>query len=104
VDEVAAKMRAIAQEIRLHPERWTQHVEAATCMGEPAEYADPDAACWCTLGFLWRDGLEDGPVYRAIGEPDIAIWNDKPERTPSEVADAFEKAALLLESEAKEQP
>lgn len=110
----AEKLRAIAQEIRETPEHWTQQATARTAKGTRLGSSlgaalDSRAACWCSAGLLVRDFIDDpndtaalwcSPAYGALsdaveGEP--VAWNDDPQRTAAEVADAFDAAAVLVE-------
>jgi hypothetical protein len=109
VDEVAAKMRAIAVELREHPEHWTQGTWARDKDGKTSLSDGGEAVCWCAFGFLAREDMVGKAMHylNRVIDPRyhcVPTWNDAEGRTASEVADAFERAALLLESEAKEQP
>lgn len=98
----AIKLRAIAQELREHPERWTQHDTAKDASGEHVFFKDQNAVCWCTFGLLLRAGLTGeeirSTIRKEIGYESIAEWNDAPNRTVQAVIAAFDKAADILES------
>jgi hypothetical protein len=108
---VGEKLRAIAQELREHPERWTQGVMAR---GEDGDEVDdgrqPSAVCWCTAGLIDRSFpysqhshvidlivaaiAPDNPASPFV----VPDWNDSEGRTAAEVADLFDRAAQLAEA------
>jgi hypothetical protein len=111
---IEQKLRAIAQELREHPEHWGQGENAKTASGDLTLAHLPDAACWCSIGLLLRDmrwlfdqqDHAEKLLEAAIGEfPEhpnlhkIAAWNDAPGRTVCEIADAFDRAADLAAAE-----
>lgn len=111
--DVAAKLQAIAQELREHPERHTKGIAAMAADGSKLIWAREyrtRGVCFCSLGFIWRDTVNDEntaiamerALERAVGDEwdagpkcRVANWNDHPDRTAAEVADAFERAAAL---------
>jgi hypothetical protein len=95
----------------LRTKGWTQGKFARADDGERVEVMADDAACFCTLGAVYRitDRLpgicEERAVdalARAVGgcadvtaAAHVAVWNDAPGRTLPEVLAAFERAADL---------
>jgi hypothetical protein len=100
MDTVATKLKAIAAELREHPERWTQGEWARNEKGDvPGMFGSEDpAVCWCAFGFLSRENMSSGRAMDflsdVVGES-VPIWNDRVGRTALEVADAFDRAAEL---------
>ena len=84
---------------------WCQNAEARTLQGAAVDISAGNAAEWSLLGALqavtFRDSsttLEDlrnalGAIADLIEDPSLADWNDKPERTASDVT------ALLADAE-----
>ena len=98
---VATTLREIARELREHPEHWTQGASARDSKGEPTDATSKSAVCWCALGLTERPGSQPD-LYRWLRdatEDFVSRWNDHPTRTASEVADAFDKAAEIAESQ-----
>src|SRR5688572_12641533 len=106
---VGEKLRAIAQELRAHPERWTQGEMARNARGHGLEDGeDETAVCWCSLGLLEREFNGPGGYDRRLRISRIfealtasihtADWNDASERTAADVADLFDRAAQLAEA------
>lgn len=112
---VGEKLRAIAQELRAHPEHWTTGHSAKDAAGCPTHPRDHGATCWCSLGLLTRDfessficfdlpyaaslldkAIGEFPAHRELRK--AAAYNDAPGRTAAEVADAFDRAAQLAEA------
>jgi len=99
-----------AREI-LEPEgAWTQRSLARAADGVPIHETHRDAACWCSLGAIYRtlgsrlatyrEWGAVGLVQKIVGAP-LAKWNDDPLRTHDEVLDAFRRAeaeALRMEA------
>lgn len=89
-------------------------VEKGHCKGEYARDAQglkvdrdsPSAVSWCAFGAIARANgtlLNDQAVacesaLEAVVEDDVQEWNDAPERTAAEVAEAMRKAAESLEN------
>jgi hypothetical protein len=118
--EVADKLRAIAQELREYPEHWARNHFAVTACGNSVGATESTACRWCAIGFIRRDfdsELRRGGMHRVINSPaylalmdalnergaldeenGIPEWNDAPGRTALEVADAFDRAAELVQS------
>ncbi len=103
VPTTADVMRGVADEIRRDPSIWTQGV---LWRGEDGEsvFSPGRAVCACSIGFLELAVYDSVDRFRralnALGEVvggDVAIWNDEEGRTAGEVADAFERAAKLLD-------
>lgn len=94
----------IAAEITEHPERWTQGFYARNASAQPLDARNPNAVCWCTLGFIDRElpGNPGCPIEIALTEftqtSSVAEWNDTPGRTASEVAAIFAKLAQVPQS------
>ncbi len=89
------------------PERWTQGKYARGVAGSETGWASPTATCWCSLGALrasspsnFDDALQaDDFLAEAIGNAEIADWNDDPARTHAEVLAAFTLAIELARKE-----
>jgi hypothetical protein len=97
---VGEKLRAIAQELREHPERWTQKTWARDANGTSMVHSlAGDPVAWCAWGLCHRDDIELAiPLLnRAVGDH-VQTWNDDPHRTAAEVAAAFDRAAQLAEA------
>jgi len=83
---------------------WTQHQYAR---GKGRRRARPNgkaATCFCALGALHKaygiDDYDSSPaaaVLRQVVGP-IPQWNDDPERTQTDVVEAFERAAAGVRS------
>jgi hypothetical protein len=87
---------------------WIQEEPAKKADGSYATYVDGD--CFCALGAIWHVNggwVTADPIefylMQSLGafsvRPDIAHWNDDPNRTQAEVLDAFSRAILLAEAE-----
>lgn len=87
-----------AWELLSSPERWTQHVTARDSNDVICLEDDGKACSWCIIGALrkcyqsldrelsvWRD------ITVAIGNQDVADWNDAPERTHAEVLEILKR-------------
>ena len=99
-----------AREI-LEPEgAWTQRSLARAADGVPIHETHRDAACWCSLGAIYRTLGSRQSIYRGreavrfiqrIIDAPLMAWNDDPLRTHDEVLDAFRRAeaeALRMEA------
>lgn len=104
-EDVSIELRAIAAELREHPERWTQGWFAKTADGKSCYSDRPGAICWCAAGFIRKrhpalqQRLHDC-LRRALNLGSLQTvgdWNDVPGRTAAQVADAFYTAAMLAE-------
>lgn len=88
--------------------------EGAWTQGEYADGVDSDdygwreklraggQKCWCALGAIAAVSADEHAERDAMGEMSsyvgpIAIWNDDPDRTQSEVVDALRAAAERVE-------
>lgn len=104
--DLAAKYRAIAQEIRQDPSRWCQNHHAVCADGSSPPFSkDQLAVAWCAAGFTYRDDLPGvwlNLAVEQIGGFGYIRFNDTPGRKPEEVADLFDRAAALVEAESKE--
>lgn len=121
----ADRLRAIADEIEAHSERWGQGAFAFDAEGQEidnynikvgSEYEEEaeeasTAVCWCALGFVYRDSLNVEGMVAALalaakplvtwntgGIPVIPAYNDAEGRTAAEIADLFRKAAEIAEA------
>lgn len=103
---VADKLRAIADEITEHPERWTQGSDGRDGVGSAVPALSDQAVCWCTSGLLQRDfrgsdyETARASLIRALGAEDgyeILGWNDEHSRRPAEVVAVLRRAADLAE-------
>lgn len=99
----AARMRAVAAEIRSDPSRWTRAGALGyTATGKALWDEDEDierlgeAVCLCAVGFCRRDGIDTAPLRKALGGS-VERWNDVADRTALEVAEVFEVVAASLE-------
>ena len=45
----------IGKEVKAKPNRWTQMTFARDKKGNPVNFWDPKATCWCIEGFIARD-------------------------------------------------
>jgi hypothetical protein len=105
-------LRKAAEKIAA-PEKWAKLGYAFNATGEPVDWDDHDAVCWCLTGAT-AVVADKGDAYgcaadrylrRVIGAQPassadtVSVWNDRPERTHSEVLAALAKAAELAESE-----
>jgi hypothetical protein len=79
----------IADELRKHPDRWTQGCNARQADGLICGVHDAEATCWCLLGHIIKRNEEFAfkPIRAAFGHPTVswAAWNDSPERTVDDV-------------------
>lgn len=104
------RMRAVAAEIREHPETWCQGTLGRLADGtelwderEDIEIIhEGKAVKFCALGFCRRDSIDPGPLRKYLRERGITRgiedWNDTKGRKPEEVAQAFEDTAAGLEA------
>lgn len=109
VTEIA---KSIADELREHPERWTQGHISRDAHGNPLDYTrSQGACCWCIEGLYYRTKHLYGnayPVYagfisfsnalaKAVGlDPSEFIpsdWNDHAQRTVSDIIRACDRVA-----------
>lgn len=105
---IAAGFRKIAAELREHPERWTQNLEARDADGRYVPYNSYRACCWCAVGLIARAGLPTTLAARILGKAvaDAGLvvsavrYNDEPQRTAGDMAVAFERAAVIAEGTA----
>lgn len=106
---VGQTLRRIAQELREHPERWTQGAMARDEALAALPTARSQGACrWCSVGLLHRDlplsdavraweVLDDLVIHGDEPFTELAKFNDAPGRTVAEVADLFDAAATRAE-------
>ncbi len=89
------------------PDRWTKVALARDAKGDPTFPFDSDAVCWCIEGSLYS--ILKGQSYAidnamsvvniAIGNPHLTVqlWNDRPERSHSDVMAVFDRAIAISE-------
>jgi len=70
--------RVIAEQLREHPERWTQRVFARNAQGGEVEHDSEEAVCWCLHGF----------IRQVLQLPAGVV------QTPTAILSAFELAAV----------
>lgn len=95
--------KSIADELRQHPERWTQGCTARNKEGMPVPHDDIAAVCWCALGHLWRidpdgsTGMLDAAfslmARKHMDFGSIVKFNDAPGRTVEDVIALCDKVA-----------
>lgn len=97
VQQIAAE---IAQELREHPERWTQGVFARDEKGIPCFPNDSKAECWCILGFIHKSKPKTPDFWPQLcnlcgieNTGHLSKWNDAPGRTVDDVIALCEKVA-----------
>jgi len=79
---------------------WCQGPYAETRKGVAVEVDHPDAVRFCSYGALDRVAWEEGTsvsdatdaLIRVINTPQVAGWNDAPNRKKREVIAAFDRA------------
>jgi hypothetical protein len=88
-----------AYELLATPDKWTKGTYARDGNGGKVPDYSEEAKCWCVSGAIWkcyrkpyekvRVQLDVGEMHRRllkrIGEVEIPLWNDAPERTHAEV-------------------
>lgn len=82
---------------------WTQGVYARHANGNLIDPMEGNAACFCSLGAIWKVGgiLEHAFAVIALEGVigiSLAEWNDDPSRTKEEVLAAFDEAIRRGES------
>lgn len=95
--------KSIADELRQHPERWTQGYSARGQDGSPVAHDDTSAVCWCLLGHIWRkdpdgsSGLLDAGfslvARKHIEFSSIVKFNDAQGRAVADVIELCDKVA-----------
>lgn len=101
----------------IEPEgKWTQGGSyALSALGNSIDSIDPEAACFCAMGAVYRSaGVSTWHKTGALELVDkarkhlatmlgvaMASWNDAPERTQPEVVAALRKAAALAREQGK---
>jgi hypothetical protein len=92
------------RELLSGPERWTQLASARDEHGWEvdldcyADIDDPAPVCWCLSGASEYLGWNDAAVeflQHSIATDNIPAWNDAPDRTFPEVADALDRSIAL---------
>lgn len=94
--------QSIADELRVHPERWTQGHRALNENGERCSI--PEASCLCLMGhielrasdaFYFDSSIENAflSFRRIAGLRSIAEHNDTPGRTVQDIIDLCERVA-----------
>ena len=96
--------RGIAEELREHPERWTQTFFAVDSTRRPVSPTNAQAVKWSGVGFCDRERVPYHPIisYGKAKWPTfltLSAWEDKFGRTAAEVADLFEDVADVLEGD-----
>ena len=94
-----------AREILTPKKNWTQGTMARNSEGYMTLLRNEEAVCFCALGAVERAyydlaGWDPSaapqevfdPLYEAVGEGGVALWNDRPSRTHEEVLAAFDRA------------
>jgi|SRR5688572_29646239 len=96
MNEYRAIARSIADELREHPEFWTQGTYARNSLGVITGLHDGDAVCWCLKAHFIKRGGYYGDfhdeVERITGKGP-ASFNDDPGRTVQDIIDLCEKVA-----------
>lgn len=101
------RLRAIADEVERHPERWAKGMFAFDEQMIPVEPLSKRAICWCAEGFVRRDGgdsqstnLMEYALYRTMPQFEATDWNVRPgmyndlsTTTAGDVVTWFRKAA-----------
>ena len=67
------------------PEKWTKGALAKDNEGQAVLPNDPRAESWCVLGALYKCGVRDKSVFRALVGEKLIAWNDHPDRTFKDV-------------------
>jgi hypothetical protein len=91
------------------PERWTKGAYARDADGRRLSSSNhPSATCWCLLGALEaidsyaRERLDAAYIIEDIlddiSSASIALWNDDPRRTHSEVLSLLDDAIEIAKS------
>jgi hypothetical protein len=80
---------------------WIQGRLAVDSTGESCWYRSKGACRWCTLGAMYAaypSTVDFNEAYvrlfDVIGNVEIEMWNDDPDRTQAEVIEAMEKANI----------
>lgn len=88
---------------------WSNDAVALRSSGAPTYAQDPKATCFCALGAIWR--LTDrGSLHRRevedaaklVMEGSVAVFNDAPGRSQSEVVAKLREAATLARAQGGE--
>lgn len=95
--------KSIADELREHPERWTQFATARDSAGRAVGYDSPTATCWCIAGLAWKRhplghasfALEEmsSKAIRVAQIPSVVGFNDTDGRTVQEIIALCDKLA-----------
>lgn len=100
--KTAKKLLTCAADLLEKPGAWTQKQNAREANGIVVFPTDPDAVCFCSFGAMIKcmpAATEFKYAAVALGFPSVAdliVWNDKPNRTQTEVVAAFRTAAAKL--------
>ena len=82
--------KSIADELREHPERWTQQAAGRDADGSPTRSDGPIAISWCLVGHFRKRGLRDRELD-LVGQfgfahfSELTRWNDHPRRSIADV-------------------